>query len=335
MDASGWETLAKAGGGRFSDIYKVKKREEAEGENRIFALKIVDPDDVKPPHNIRNEVKILNDLKSARISQSVEVPNVIEVIDVIYKNMEYGLLFNYYELSLHDVLKSHIKTRTRFEPDGSMSKIRVNNISITYGAKLITGILKGLQWIHSQGIIHRDINPNNILLSNADLNTPVIIDFGIAYQGINNNGLEDSNKKFTDIATGIYKAPELLLSKRDYSNKVDMWAVGIIMSLIFSKDGCVIFDQDAMYSDLVLLSNILCTFGSPPKDWSDCKDLASFEAMNNTFFTKDPKPMEDVIPLLFSEPDALLNNRLLQIFRSFTSYETQKRLSATEALTLL
>lgn len=331
MDTSTWETVGKIGGGRFSDIYKVRDIDPTQVGDTIFALKIVDPDDVKPPHNIRNEIKILQDLKDAKDRLSETIPNVIDLIEVKYKDMEYGLLFKYYELSLHNVMKNHIKTRTRFEDDGSISKLKINNMDIEYGSTIVKGILKGLQWIHSQEIIHRDLNPNNILFSSSDLNTPVIIDFGIAYQGVNNNGLESSDRKFTDIATGIYKAPELLLSKRDYSNKVDIWAVGIIMSVLFSTDGNPFFEEDAMFSDLVLLSNILSNFGSPPQNWSDCKDLPSFEAMNNTFFSKTPKPTEQLLPLLFKEQSET-NTTLVNLFKSFTAYETQDRLSADEAL---
>ncbi|ODQ46802.1 hypothetical protein PICMEDRAFT_11771 [Pichia membranifaciens NRRL Y-2026] len=340
MDALGWKPLAKIGGGRFSDIYRVLKSDSENNsanneEQQLFALKLVDPDDEKPPHNIRNEIKILSDLKNAKEGQDAVIPNVINLISVSSNNIEYGLLFPLLDMTLNHVIKSHIKSRTIFNSDGTMKMRKVNTIPIDSAFKIVVGLMKGLDWIHKNGVIHRDINPNNILFGRENPEMPVIIDFGISYQEPYNNGLEKPNKKFTDIATGIYKAPELLLSKRDYSNKVDMWAVGILITVILSKDGKPIFEQDSMYSDLVLLSNILATFGSPPSDWSDCKGLTSFDSLNRTFFTKSPKPLEEIVPRLFEEPETLSSSKLQKTITGLTKYETSERLSAHDALAIL
>lgn len=336
MDAMGWKPVSKIGGGRFSDIYKVSKSDPNTG-NEMFALKLVDPDDEKPPHNIRNEIKILSDMKEASEMGGGKIQNVITLISVSFNNIEYGLIFPLYDETLNQVLKKHIKSKTTFNIDGTVSVSKKNVMLIDSIHKIITGLMKGLDWIHTQGIIHRDINPNNILFFNDDLETPVIIDFGIAYQEPDNNGLEAQDKKFTDIATGIYKAPELLLSKRDYSNKVDMWAAGILLMVLTSKEGKPIFDQDAMYSDLVLLSSILSTFGSPPSDWSDCKGLVSFDSMNRTFFTKEPKPLNYIAPRLFESenPRDPIAEKLEHVLIGLTKYETKHRFSAKDALHIL
>lgn len=329
MSHFGWEVVGKISGGRFSDIYKVSKANE-----RIYALKIVDPDDLKPPHSIRNEIKILEDLENAKRINGREIINVVSLIDVKNTDMEYGLLFPYYDMTLYKLININIKKRSKFNPDGSIDRVPVNKMELSHINKIIIGILQGLEWIHSQNIIHRDINPNNILFSESNLDVPVIIDFGISYQGNDNNGLESSDKKFTDIATGIFKAPELLLSKRDYTNKVDIWAVGVIMTLLLSDNGESPFDDDSMHSDLVLLSNIISTFGSPPSDWSDCKTLSSFESMNNTFFTKPAKPLNVIVPKLFNEKSNF-NENLEKVFTSFVSYECNDRLTASDALKIL
>lgn len=340
MDSLGWKPIAKIGGGRFSDIYKVLKSDLKAGnttseQKSMFSLKLVDPDDEKPPHNIRNEIKILSDLKKAQELQNITVTNVINLISVSYNNVEYGLVFPLLDLTLNQVIRSHVKSRTVFNLDGTMKLNNVNTMPINYVSKIIIGLMKGLSWIHGMGVIHRDINPNNILFSKNDLDTPIIIDFGISYQEPDNNGLEKPDRKFTDIATGIYKAPELLLSKRDYSNKVDMWAVGILMTVMLSNDGKPIFDKDSMYSDLVLLSNILATFGSPPSDWSDCQGLQSFDSLNRTFFIKSAKPLEAVVPRLFEDPENCNASKLEKVVVGLTKYETGQRLSAQEALDIL
>ncbi|KAG0680323.1 cyclin-dependent kinase-activating kinase [Pichia californica] len=341
MDKLGWKAINRIGGGRFSDIYKVSKYDKSddgtpcitENTEVFYALKLVDPDDEKPPHNIRNEIKILSDLKNSMETKTI--PNVITMIGVSFNNIEYGLIFPLLDLTLSNVIKTHVKTRTFFKPDATIDTKKINTMPVSSVLNITTGIFKGLQWIHNNGIIHRDINPNNILFLKDNLETPVIIDFGIAYQQPNNNGLEKPEKKFTDIATGIYKAPEILLSKRDYSNKVDIWAVGILLTLMLSDDGTPIFDDDAAFSDLVLLSNILSTFGSPPIDWSDCKGLVSFDSMNQTFFTKQPIPLQNVIPRIYSDCDTIVKSKLQDVFTGVTKYENKDRLSANDALSIL
>lgn len=345
LEGKQWKVVSRLSGGRFSDVFKIERVVEGkESELRmgepvnysIFALKVVDPDECKPPHNIRNEIQILQKLEEhRRRSPNRRTNNVVTLVDVIYNNVEYGLIFPYYDLSLTAYIKKNIKTRSKFNLDGSISPERINNVPIATTKSLLYGILNGLSWIHDLGIIHRDINPNNILLANDKEISPVIIDFGISYEEPDNNGLESCNMKFTDIATGFYKAPELLLSKRDYSNKVDIWAVGILMTLLLSEDGREVFDPDATNSDLVLLSNIISVFGSPPTDWSDCVGLSSFEAMNTTFFKKPAKPLEEIIPRLFKNPHLPEFGLLRKLFVGLTQYENKHRLSAADALKLL
>lgn len=82
-------------------------------------------------------------------------------------------------------------------------------------------ILEAIQHIHSMGVIHQDVKSSNILVT-EDGNAK-ICDFGLAMKG--------KGKIMADreLLTLWYRAPELLMGSKMYTNKVDEWGVGVIM----------------------------------------------------------------------------------------------------------
>ena len=93
-------------------------------------------------------------------------------------------------------------------------------------------ILRGLKYVHSCGILHRDLKPRNLLVnSNCDLK---ICDFGLARSNINN--LMTPSAILTDyIATRWYRAPEVILSWRQYTGAIDVWSVGCILAELIKR----------------------------------------------------------------------------------------------------
>lgn len=80
-------------------------------------------------------------------------------------------------------------------------------------------ILTGMAYVHKQGIFHRDLKPENILLN--DKGVVKICDFGSA------KFLNDKlNTPY--IVSRYYRAPELILACSDYTEKIDVWAIGCI-----------------------------------------------------------------------------------------------------------
>lgn len=82
--------------------------------------------------------------------------------------------------------------------------------------------LRGLKYIHSANVLHRDIKPGNLLVnSNCDLK---ICDFGLS------RGVTHDIDLTKYVVTRWYRAPEIICSCPDYDAKVDVWATGCILA---------------------------------------------------------------------------------------------------------
>ncbi|AOW27002.1 mitogen-activated protein kinase [Candida albicans P57072] len=94
-------------------------------------------------------------------------------------------------------------------------------------------ILCGLKYIHSADVIHRDLKPGNILVTTQG--TLKICDFGLA-RGINPVYFRNRSAVITNyVATRWYRAPELIMSTKNYTKAVDIWAVGCILGELFGR----------------------------------------------------------------------------------------------------
>ena len=87
-------------------------------------------------------------------------------------------------------------------------------------------ILRGLKYLHSASVLHRDLKPRNLLVNGScDLK---ICDFGLARADLPN--LKVRAASMTDyVATRWYRAPEVLLTYKLYTKALDVWSVGCIL----------------------------------------------------------------------------------------------------------
>ena len=91
-------------------------------------------------------------------------------------------------------------------------------------------ILKGLDFCHSMGVVHRDIKPHNVMIDH-DQRQLRIIDWGLAEFFI-------PEKPYNvRVASRYYKGPELLVDDFYYNYSLDIWSLGCTMAnMMFQKD---------------------------------------------------------------------------------------------------
>ncbi len=123
----------------------------------------------------------------------------------------------------------------QYYPEGSLATvIKKGNLTTEQRDQLINGILNGLDFLHKNNVMHRDMKPGNILISKrGDQYIPKIADFGLSRQ------VEsfDQSSFVNSFAGGsaYYAAPEQLAGEKVRAN-VDLWSFGVILYELMTGD---------------------------------------------------------------------------------------------------
>ncbi|MBN1698121.1 MAG: serine/threonine protein kinase [Spirochaetales bacterium] len=145
--------------------------------------------------------------REARIMIDFRNENIVQVYDHFREGSSYYIAMEYVD---GVTLENLIKKKKQISPMAS--------ILILYE------VAKGLKYAHDKGVVHRDIKPDNVLISKAG--EVKLVDFGIATAREEKE--EDLTKTGAVMGTPAYMSPEQLTSAKTVDKRSDIYSLGVL-----------------------------------------------------------------------------------------------------------
>ncbi|KAI5179667.1 cyclin-dependent kinase 2 [Nematocida sp. AWRm80] len=236
-----FQKIEKIGEGTYGVVYKAKEK----STGRIIALKKVrlNNDREGVPATTIREISLLKNLLH---------PHIIALYQVVYTENKLYLVFEYAETDL----KKYLDKLRREKKTMPIKQVKALAYQLT----------SALAHCHSMGILHRDLKPQNILMTKDG--KIKLADFGLGRcVGIPLHTLT------SEVVTLWYRAPEILLGSKAYSTAIDVWSLGcIIAELVTLKP---LFPGD---SEIDQLYRVFQTLGTPNEDtWQGVSGLKNYQ----------------------------------------------------------
>ncbi len=183
-------------------------------------------------------------LKEVQTLLTLKHSNIVTLNELILQKNELNMIFEFIGQNLFEYAKNM----------NEIPEYKIRNISFQ--------ILQGLAYMHKNNFFHRDMKPENILISGDQVK---LADFGLA-RDIN------SEPPFTDyVATRWYRSPEVILNSKIYSSPIDIFALGAIIAELYT--GVPLFPGKEASDQMNKICEVL---GTPSQsDWNEGYDLAN------------------------------------------------------------
>jgi cyclin-dependent kinase 1 len=271
------------GEGTYGVVYKALDRQTDE----IVALKRIrlEVEDEGIPSTALREISLLRELSH---------PNIVDLKDCVQEDGKLYLVFEF----LDKDLKKYMESCT-----GLLSKALIKSYTFQ--------CLRGLAFCHARGVMHRDLKPQNLLVTRDGCLK--IADFGLA------RAFCPPIRPLThEVVTLWYRPPEILLGSQTYAPPMDVWAIGAILVEMITKRP--LFPGD---SEIDQLYKIFRQLGTPREDvWPGVTQLQDWSTTFPVWF-KSPFS-QNVLDNL--EPAGL------ELLETILAYDPKDRITAKESL---
>ncbi|KAG0268693.1 hypothetical protein BGZ95_002342, partial [Linnemannia exigua] len=286
--------LQELGKGSFGSVFKAQHKVTGE----MVAIK-----KMKKKFTSQGECRSLQEVKALEALRAG--PNIVRLHQFFLEKKELCMVFELMDGNLYQLIKDR------------------------NGARLEETKIRRLQHMHSKGIMHRDMKPENLLVSGDSVK---IADFGLARE------LKSRPPYTTYVSTRWYRAPEVLLKSSAYTCAVDLWAAGTIAAELINLKP--LFPGS---SDVDQINRIGSTLGNPSQmlpdeqasnatsngmtvgsggEWKDGVQLAT--KMGVSFPHIHSRSLQDVLQ---SAPEACID-----LIAGLLKYDPKSRTTAYRAL---
>jgi serine/threonine protein kinase len=242
-----YKTIREVGKGTYGCVYEAV---DLRFGSRV-ALKKVLP-------KIEKEGFPITAIREIKTLKILHHDNILDLLDVVYdpakKSNERGSVFMVFPFIKHDLV--------------GIQHFRRNKLHISEIKCIAIHVLRGLEYLHSHNIVHRDLKLANLLIDGNGVIK--IADFGLARMQLPERP-DQTNK----VVTRWYRPPELLMGATKYDSSVDMWSMGAIIGELVI--GTPLFPGE---SEMHVLRFIFDTIG-PPSDsvWPGFRHLVESDIM--------------------------------------------------------
>uniref|UniRef100_A0A8D0QMS3 Dual specificity tyrosine-phosphorylation-regulated kinase 4 n=2 Tax=Sus scrofa TaxID=9823 RepID=A0A8D0QMS3_PIG len=221
-----YEVLEMIGKGSFGQVAKCLDHKN----NELVALKII-RNKKRFHHQALVELKILEAL---RRKDKDNTYNVVHMKDFFYFRNHLCITFELLGINLYELMKTN----------------SFQGFSLSIIRRFTLSVLKCLQMLYVEKIIHCDLKPENIVLYQKGQVTVKVIDFG--------SSCYEHQKVYTYIQSRFYRSPEVILG-HPYNMAIDMWSLGCIMAELYT--GYPLFAGENEVEQLACIMEVL---GLPP-----------------------------------------------------------------------
>uniref|UniRef100_H2ZQM6 mitogen-activated protein kinase n=1 Tax=Ciona savignyi TaxID=51511 RepID=H2ZQM6_CIOSA len=196
------------------------------------------------------------------------------------------------------------------------SVIEHNQLSPSYVKLFMYQLLRGLKYMHSANVIHRDLTPSNVFI-NIDTLMLKIGDFGISR--ILDSDYEHSGYLSMATTSTWYQSPEILLHPRHYDQYADMWAAGCIFAEMLSGKPLFPGSNAMEQIDTIVRSVALTTESCNP---NCCPSGEVYGVRGNGGIPS--QPLRDMLPHT--------NRMAINLLSQLLTFSPKDRVSAVDAL---
>jgi serine/threonine protein kinase/tetratricopeptide (TPR) repeat protein len=229
-DAGPYRILSEIGRGGMGVVYKAEDPRLA----RFVALKFV-----APHYSLAADEATARLLAEARAASALDHPNICTIFDV--GETGDGRLF---------FAMAYYQGRTLAQRSGE------ETIAIEQAAAILTQVARGLAHAHQSGVIHRDVKPSNILVT--ETGEVKILDFGLA-----RSELSELTRPGLRLGTLAYMSPEQARGS-ELDHRTDIWSLGVVLHELLTGRHPLPIDSDASLLQALLNDDAPIHFAEAP-----------------------------------------------------------------------